>query len=179
MTRYIHSPSLKSRLVARVFSRWQVWNGTVKDGGNAGEEFLCVGICEVFFCYERSARIPSQIRKSCTWSFVVCQKLVSSVCASKWRKNDERATDGSEAEFASVVLEHSHQRPGILHGLRTKKQEKMVHQSIAGHSRGECSSPSGAHRSDFQSIHLDLSFMEAPCKSRNRSLQSPRATLPT
>ncbi|GBL85324.1 hypothetical protein AVEN_222778-1 [Araneus ventricosus] len=69
MTRYIHAPSLKARL-----ARWQACSGTVQDGGNAREEFLCVGICEVFFDYERSACIPTQIRKSCTWSFVVCTR---------------------------------------------------------------------------------------------------------
>ncbi|GBO35554.1 hypothetical protein AVEN_135865-1 [Araneus ventricosus] len=41
--------------MARVLPRWQACNGTGKDGGNAGEEFLCVGICEVFFGYKRSA----------------------------------------------------------------------------------------------------------------------------
>ncbi|GBO12660.1 hypothetical protein AVEN_124623-1 [Araneus ventricosus] len=55
MTRYIHSPTLKASLMARVLPRWQACNGTGKDGGNAGEEFLCVGICEVFFGYKRSA----------------------------------------------------------------------------------------------------------------------------
>ncbi|GBL95167.1 hypothetical protein AVEN_253506-1 [Araneus ventricosus] len=74
MTRYTHSPSLKARLVALVLARWQACRGTVQDGGNAGEEFLCVGICEVFFGYERSACIPTQIRKSCTWSSVVCTR---------------------------------------------------------------------------------------------------------
>ncbi|GBN87147.1 hypothetical protein AVEN_162152-1, partial [Araneus ventricosus] len=74
MTTYIHSPSLKARLVVRVLARWQACSGTVEDGGNAGEEFLRVGICEVFFGYERSACIPMQIRKSCTWSFVVCTR---------------------------------------------------------------------------------------------------------
>ncbi|GBM43131.1 hypothetical protein AVEN_148698-1 [Araneus ventricosus] len=74
MTRYIHSPSLKARLVARVLDRGQACSSTVQDGGNAGEEFLCVGMCEAFFGYERSACIPKQIRKSCTWSFVVCTR---------------------------------------------------------------------------------------------------------
>ncbi|GBN52515.1 Rhombotin-1, partial [Araneus ventricosus] len=35
---------------------------------------LCVGICEVFFGYERSACIPTQKRKRCTSSFVVCAR---------------------------------------------------------------------------------------------------------
>ncbi|GBL99200.1 hypothetical protein AVEN_140668-1 [Araneus ventricosus] len=60
MTRNIHSPSLKDRLVAPMLSRWQACSGTVQNGGNAGEEeFLCIGICEVFFCYERSVCIPA------------------------------------------------------------------------------------------------------------------------
>ncbi|GBO15880.1 hypothetical protein AVEN_132452-1 [Araneus ventricosus] len=59
MTRHIHSPSLKARLVARVLGRWQACSGTAQDGGSAEEEFLCVGICEVFFGYERSAYIPA------------------------------------------------------------------------------------------------------------------------
>ncbi|GBN87893.1 hypothetical protein AVEN_211247-1, partial [Araneus ventricosus] len=74
MTRYIYSPSLKARLVARVLARWQACSGTVQDGGNKGEESLCVGICEVFFGYERSACIPTKIRKSCTWSLIVCTR---------------------------------------------------------------------------------------------------------
>ncbi|GBN03952.1 hypothetical protein AVEN_148790-1, partial [Araneus ventricosus] len=64
MTRYIHSPSLKVRLVARVLARCQACSGTVQNGGNAGEEVLCVGICEVFFGYERSACIPTQYGKA-------------------------------------------------------------------------------------------------------------------
>ncbi|GBL95886.1 hypothetical protein AVEN_227127-1 [Araneus ventricosus] len=71
MKRCIHSPSLKASLVARVLARWQACSSTVRDGGNAGEEVLRAGICEVFFGCERSACIPTQIRKSCTWSFVV------------------------------------------------------------------------------------------------------------
>ncbi|GBM25113.1 hypothetical protein AVEN_258670-1, partial [Araneus ventricosus] len=47
MTRNTHSPSLKALLVARLLTRWQACSGTVQDGGNAGEEFLRVGICEV------------------------------------------------------------------------------------------------------------------------------------
>ncbi|GBM96310.1 hypothetical protein AVEN_6823-1 [Araneus ventricosus] len=35
MTRYIHSPSLKTRLVACVLSKWQALSGTIQDGGNA------------------------------------------------------------------------------------------------------------------------------------------------
>ncbi|GBO15725.1 hypothetical protein AVEN_38024-1 [Araneus ventricosus] len=38
-----------------MLARWQACRGTVQDGGNPGEEFLYVGICEVFFGYERSA----------------------------------------------------------------------------------------------------------------------------
>ncbi|GBN01803.1 hypothetical protein AVEN_107705-1, partial [Araneus ventricosus] len=63
MTSYIHSPSLKARLEARVIARWQSYIGTVQDGGNTGEEFLCVGICEVFFGYERSACTSTEIQK--------------------------------------------------------------------------------------------------------------------
>ncbi|GBO03276.1 hypothetical protein AVEN_101054-1 [Araneus ventricosus] len=78
--------------MARVLARWQACSGTVQDGGNAEEEFLCVGICEVFFGYERSACIPTQIRKSCAWSFVkkflgfllkVSPKEVQLTCAVK------------------------------------------------------------------------------------------------
>ncbi|GBN86906.1 hypothetical protein AVEN_48359-1 [Araneus ventricosus] len=43
--------------MARILARWQACSGTVQDGGNAGEEFLCVGICEVFFGDEHSACI--------------------------------------------------------------------------------------------------------------------------
>ncbi|GBM54993.1 hypothetical protein AVEN_82539-1 [Araneus ventricosus] len=82
MTRYIHSPSLKASLMAHMLARWQACSGTVQDGGNAGEEFFCVGICEVFFGYERSACIPTQIRKSYTWSFVVCTRNLVSVSIS-------------------------------------------------------------------------------------------------
>ncbi|GBM53613.1 hypothetical protein AVEN_35201-1 [Araneus ventricosus] len=35
------------------------------------------------------------------------------------------------------------------------------------------------HRSNFQPIHLGGSFTEAPSKPHKRSLQSPRATVPT
>ncbi|GBM94965.1 hypothetical protein AVEN_265276-1 [Araneus ventricosus] len=79
MTRYIHSSSLKGHLMACVLAIWQASSGTVEDDGNA-EEFLYVGICEVFFGYERSACIPTQIRKSCTWSFVVRTRNLVSVC---------------------------------------------------------------------------------------------------
>ncbi|GBN60786.1 hypothetical protein AVEN_252777-1, partial [Araneus ventricosus] len=74
MIRYIHSPSLKARLVALELARWQACSGTVQDGGNEGEELLRVVICEVFFGYARSACIPKPIRKSCSWSFVVCTR---------------------------------------------------------------------------------------------------------
>ncbi|GBN56079.1 hypothetical protein AVEN_168127-1 [Araneus ventricosus] len=62
MTRCIYSPSLKDCLVARDLARWQACSGTVQDGDNSGEEFLYVGICEVFFGCERSACI-SFLRK--------------------------------------------------------------------------------------------------------------------
>ncbi|GBM25800.1 hypothetical protein AVEN_188396-1 [Araneus ventricosus] len=40
MTRYIHSPNLKARLVARVLARWQACSDTVQDGGWIGHTFL-------------------------------------------------------------------------------------------------------------------------------------------
>ncbi|GBN53368.1 hypothetical protein AVEN_209211-1 [Araneus ventricosus] len=45
MTRYKHSPSLKSRLVVHVLARRQACSGTVQDGGNAGECLLEYARC--------------------------------------------------------------------------------------------------------------------------------------
>ncbi|GBM58750.1 hypothetical protein AVEN_183578-1 [Araneus ventricosus] len=90
MTRYIRSPSLKARLVALVLARWQACSGTVQDGGNAGEEFLCVGICEVFFGYERSACIPTHIRKSCLVTKALCVGFVKLVVCVKGKALGDR-----------------------------------------------------------------------------------------
>lgn len=54
--------------MARVHARWEAFDGTLQDGGNAGEELLYVRICEVLAGYERPACIPTQIQRTCTWS---------------------------------------------------------------------------------------------------------------
>ncbi|GBM21857.1 hypothetical protein AVEN_251789-1 [Araneus ventricosus] len=71
MTRYIHSPSLKPNLVARVLSRWQACSGTVQDGGNAGKSFC---VLEYAKCSSVTSVQRAFLRKSCTWSFVVCTR---------------------------------------------------------------------------------------------------------
>ncbi|GBN90847.1 hypothetical protein AVEN_90765-1 [Araneus ventricosus] len=52
MTRYIHSPSLKARLVTRVLAIWQACSGTVQDGGKQEKSF-----CELE--YEKCSSVTS------------------------------------------------------------------------------------------------------------------------